>query len=359
VARFSHLTPGEHRFKLAKKRAGPAFSINLNQGGKAAAAKDADWRRVDVADRQTQGIRLTQRGTGTVTGVVRENGEPLRRARVRFVKGDGRGEVSAEEASTAQLESMTERMQGMFGGASTGGQTNGDGVYRLPDIPVGEHRLRVSHAKRAMPQVVTIHVREGDNTLNIDLSVSVVSGRVIGPAGPVARAKISVALADSPPQLAQAMEMAGAMFGMSATTSGVRSDEDGRFEVRGVRAGAEIVIQVVASGFSTAVSEKLTVRAGETRDGIELRLQAAGKIAVRITGEAPAMAALQAEYLGSTGAAATVAPIMQVISGRRATLKGLRPGKWRVKVSGLGAGKDLQKTVEVTAMKTTRVVFER
>lgn len=359
LARFDHLVPGQHRFKLENKRADASVRIRFNFDSSAGrgGAKDEGWQSVVVVDRQTKRLSLIRSGSGNLTGIVRENGQPLRGARVTFVKGNGGGEVGAQDATSAQLEAMSERFQGLFGGATSGSNTDGDGIYSLQDIPVGEHRLKVTHPKRAMPQLVAVQVTEGDNTLNLELHVSIVSGRVIGSDGPIEGATISVALASTPAELGQAMAMAGAMFGMGATTGDARTDEDGRFELRGVRTDEAILIRAKASGYSGGVSEKLVIRAGGTLDGIELRLLAAGRIAIRITGEVVTMGAVRAEYLGAEAKA--VAPIMKMITGRRASLSGLRPGRWKVMLSGLNGGKDLEQTVEVSAKKTTRVIFKR
>ena len=138
----------------------------------------------------------------------------------------------------------------------------------------------------------------------------------------------------------------------------VRTDSEGRFELRGV--ASEVPIQVVASApmSEEARSDPFELGPDETRAGVELELAAAGAIEVSLTDGAGAprgSALAEVRFLGDgedTGPRTEFLP-----PTGRATFDGLRPGPWEVRIELFGedAPEGPRETVEVRAGERTEV----
>ncbi len=361
VARFERLAPGTHRFKLRRKVGGSLnIQTRVNVSGSAEPPPDPGWEDVAVRNAAAAKLTLTQPATGSLAGVVRENGLPLSRARVSFVEGPG-GDLDAQSEQMAEMQARLESMMGGSGGGSSA-RADGDGNYELADLPVGEHRLRIAHRDRAMSTMVSVNVTEGESTFDIELDATVIFGRVVDSDGkPVEGAQISV----SPALVGEAREAASAIEGLFSgqnspfglgRSGGAKTDVDGEFELRGVRPDAPLVVRARAKGFSPASSDELRVPRGTVRRGVELKVSAAGEIEVRLIGDAPPFSAVKAEYKGE--AAEGMAPVMGFLKAGRTTLQGLRPGPWEVQWSAGNNSEKKTQTVEVVAGKTAQAQFQ-
>jgi hypothetical protein len=213
-----------------------------------------------------------------------------------------------------------------------------------------------------MPTSIAVQIREGAHEFNIDLTTTLLIGRVVDQDGaPVAGARVSVAAAADAAnrEVTQAMKMAGQMFDLQlGGKQGPTTDDNGSFELRGASADQPIHVRIDASGFAPAVSAEIKLAKGETRRGIDFKLRAGGSVRVRVAGKAVAMAAVRAIY---DGPEQNVDPVIGMMQGGACTLKGLVPGKWKISVTGFArAGKSsTPQIVEVKAGETTRVTMEQ
>ena len=350
VARFEHLTPGEHEFRIAAIGGGMFAAEFARATGRDQAMEP--WLAVEIADGEAANVTLTKSPTARLTGVVRENGMPLAGARVSFREGQqgaGDGDVATN---------MMESVMGRMGQASTRtAKTGDDGVFELSELPSGAHSLRVTHRDRAMASTVLVTLRDGDNRFDVDLEMTTLRGVVRDPEGnPVAGAKVTVARKSANGEGARVGRMvSGMMPGMGFGGSSQTTADDGSFELRGVAADAALEVHATAKGLAPATVEA-TVALGEARDGVDVQLGAAGRIEVTVA-EKAMFAAVQATYVTETDE--RVDPVMQLMRRGKGVLQGLRPGTWEVTYQGMnrGEGEPPKRTVEVVAGQTATVDF--
>ena len=327
-ARFEHLVPGVHRFRLTRNRS-VSFEIETVVNGRGGDPKDESWSEVVVADGEEAELVLVKPATAALTGVVRENGSPLARARVSFVEGAGpRGSADVAEAVSGSLGGLME----FAGGMDFSTKTNRDGGYRLEGLPAGEHRLRITHPDRAMPAIVPVLIVGGDQVFDVALETTVLTGRVVGPDGvAVAGARVSVE-ADGVGGIGNAIVagVSGVFSSVRPGRGGETTDADGAYELYGVRADVDLVVRAEADDLAPAVSPPVRAQPGQTLGVADLVLIEAGRIAVSVTGQLGPFEMAVASWKGE---AVGVAPVMGLLRNGKATLKGLRPGSWSVKVS--------------------------
>lgn len=353
---FDRLAAGEHRFKLSPRGGGggPDFAAMAAQFAPNA-ADDASWQRATVTTGQRTMLRLQQERRVSVQGVVRQNGQPVAGVRVAFAEGS--------EDQGGDLRSMMSELGG-GGGRGRNARTGEDGAFELSNLPVGNHRLRISGGGRTMPMVVPVVLGFGANLVDVVLDSTSLAGRVVGPDGaPMAEAQVSVSVVratsgDDP--MGGLEQMAGDFGAMGGGRGGrgAKSDGDGQFVLPGVQAGARLRLRATAKGFAAAALEVDALTAGEQRTGVELRLSASGKAKVTVAGSAGPFQVLRARMLDAAGQPrADVGPEMQMLRRGEATIDGLRPGSWRIElVAGLEGVKD-SRVVEVTAGQTVDVSF--
>lgn len=306
-----------------------AYQVELLADGEARerllAAADPDAghvARVDVADGARASVTLVAPATGRVAGTVRESGRPLAGAEVAL----------APLADARRPRPLADALLGLRGTLSA--RTDGSGAFELADVRVGDYTLVVEHPDRAMAATRTVHVIEGDNALAIELELTVLAGRVVGPDGrAVIGATVTVGTASRNPAdpTIPVADAALAVPGpMQLRGASAETDARGEFELRGVAAGQPLELEVQAQGFRTVVSEAVTLAEGERRAGIVLELHPAGAVNVRLLtadGRPAPGCLVRATPAGDAAAAGQVA--VTDASGR-ALLEGLAPGRWRV-----------------------------
>lgn len=363
VARFEHVTPGEHEFKLGGGGGGVqiagGFAMNMRIGTQAAPTDD--WSKVTVADQGVATLELGKAAVATLAGFVRENGVPLAGAQVSFVKGTGEGEADAGP------NQVLEATLGDFAGASFGGRARGNsrgrtddaGAYELSNLPLGEHRLRITHRERAVPTTVRISLRAGSNAFDVGLSTTTLRGIVRDHTGqPVADASVSVAPATSGDRaVSGAMEMLGSMpelaqFAGRGSRGQVTTDAQGRYELRGVEDGKPVVVRAQAKGFAAATSKPVTPAAGTTTGDVDVQLIAAGSVRVRYATQTP-FATVQATCTSVEG----VTPVTRMMRRGEATLEGMQAGTWRIALMLPGGEAPTPRTVDVVPGQVVDVSF--
>lgn len=192
-------------------------------------------------------VRLTLEAGATVLGRVRSpDGEPVAGARIEVLAGDrsfGRRSFLSR-SDTA---------------------TDGDGRYRLEGVPTGPQSLAATQQDYARA-VRDLDVRPGENRLDFELAAGwEVAGRVIDAAGaPVPGSAVTLRPAEGSRQ---------------ETTSG----PDGAFAFQGVAEGTwRLRAEKPGQGVGE-VPQPLTV-AGADLTGLEIRLEAGGRLLGRVLG---------------------------------------------------------------------------
>lgn len=194
---------------------------------------------------------------------------------------------------------------------SSGGATDGDGLYRIEGLAPGTRSIEAQdgQGRRAVGE---LEVRPGTNRLDLRFRGGhEIAGRVLDPEGaPAAGAEV-------------ALTSAGRMGGEQQTVSGT----DGAFRLDDVEDG-EYRLLASKEGYARTESDPLRV-AGAAVSGIEIRLQAGGALTGRLLG-------LDADELPRVGVRAMSrgAPFQAQQSGAdyegRYRIPNLGPGEWLV-----------------------------
>ena len=317
-ATFIQLAPGSHGFRIGASR---ELRRRVIPDATAEASAEAGWQRVDVDSGSELMLKLSQEPQVTLVGSVRENGLALAGARVRLVQGSGqeKGGSSDVEPTRRGHDAMTRYVV-----------TDALGRYDLMGLMVGDHFLQITHESRAMPAKVAVSLMTGANVANVDLLTAILRGVVLDPLGnPVARATVSIK---------------GGGRGASAT------DSEGRYELRGVQEGSDLVVRASASGFAEAVAPPVRVDRGMTRENVNITLAAAGRIEVRTAVQGAR--AVMARQEG--GDAKDPRSLSVSVSDGKAVLTDLLPGKWRIGLRSDRGSQLLESMlVEVVAGRTT------
>lgn len=360
VVVIRHLAPGLHRFRpdsssMSIGGGDVQFFIAGMEGGEG----EPGWVEAAVAENAETALELLAPLRVALRGVVTEGGAPLAGALVTL-------ERKADESE----ESGRMMMFGMGGGPSA--RTDGRGRYEVLNVKSGDYTARVTHKSRAMPAEVDVTIGSDDRELDIALDVAVIEGRVTGPDGkPVARAKVTVERPSSGRRtgaVRMVMAFAGGEGEESTMLLGgdeptARTDEDGRYALRGVQPGVKLVVKAEAKGFRSAKSEELELGPNEVRSRVDLQLLQSGSVEVSVFrgGEPQAEGIITARLVGGKPGSD---PSPAVLQEGRARLEDLEPGRWSVTVRTFGRmiseredGESTQE-VEVEAGKTASLRFD-
>ena len=338
-ATFTHLAAGAHRFRPAG--AGGDFGF-VGAGGAAFrmsrqgmdGGQDEGWREALVAEGSSAELLIVAPRRVAVSGTVYEGGEPLEGAHLRLL-----------EASAAERDPLL----AMLGGGGPEARADGRGQYRLENVEAGEYRLEVAHASRQMPAVFEIAVGAEDLVRDLDLSVSVIQGRVTDEQGePLAGVRVHAERA-SDGQGPQAMMISVMAFAgdegggevvsvQDGSLGAVRTttDADGRYELRGVQPDVDLVVRAESSAAQPGQSEVVRLGPDQTRAGVDLVLVPAGRIEVlAFAGNGkPARNVLVTAIFEGQGEGQRKSGFIE--NGGRTALEGLAPGPWRVTARSVG-----------------------
>lgn len=368
---FKNLLPGPQRFRIAggggmfgggrvRMRASrvEADGMSIDIGGD----DEPQWSTVQVADKGRHELVLTVPVRASITGIVRERGRPVAGVSVRADDDGGFGGMLV-----------------MGFGGDAGVKTDASGRYTLDDVKAGTTKLVVTAPSRAMSHTQTVEVAEGENTLDIDLPACSVEGRVTDDKGaPVVGAKVRAVLAkgeedsggsvsmvmaiDSGEADGQVMEFGG---GENASTT---TDADGRYMLRGLRAGKKLQVDVRAKEARPKRSDEFELGMDEAKTGLDIVVLpgASLDVSLRRADGKDAMFFAQAVRIDDKGEE-TTDTAQQFAQKAKTKLTGLAPGRWKVTVRPVvadpdGAGtqpEDLEpKTVEVRSGQKNEVVFD-
>jgi len=359
-ALFRHLSAGVHRFRPdAGGMFGAMGDVQIAFVGAEGGAEESDWVEATVTEGGEAAVKLLAPLQLALTGTITEGGAPLAGAQVTLVRKVDPG--SAEG-----------RMM-MFGmGEGPSARTDGRGRYEVKNVKPGTFTVRITHKSRAMPAEAETTLRDSDERLDLELDIALVEGRVTGPDGkPVARAKVSVERAGGGMRsgaVRMVMAFAGGEGEESTMLLGgdeptARTDDDGRYTLRGVQPGVKLIVKAESKGYRSAKSAELELGPNEVRSGVDLQLLQSGAIEVSAFegGTALAQGLVTARRVGESEGADSS---RGMIEGGRARLADLEPGRWKVEVRSFGAGFDRreqpasEQEVEVEAGKTATLRFD-
>ena len=231
------------------------------------------------------------------------------------------------------------RMPGVINlGGGPSATTDARGEFSFEGLKTGDQRLEIRHATRAMSFEQVVEIEQGDNELEVDLDVTTASGRVFDHEGkplPGARVAMKRAAQEGEPQVRMVISFAGSAGGSQMISNApedpdaVVTDEDGRWELRGIAADREVFVTANADGYDEARSDAFEVPRGSGKDGIEVRFRRPGALELRIQ-DPPGGAVIA--VLNRRGAIGSEPRIEQIIGGS-ATIEGLEPGEWEISLN--------------------------
>lgn len=269
---FEQVATGMRTFNASRTAPAPQMVVI----GGAAPDPEGVSEKVLVRAGEVATLKIQLEASGALLGRVLEQGTPLAGAALRL-----------DPKSTGGAQVMT------FGGPSQANatRTRSDGAFRFADLEPGPYTLTVSHPERAMVETIDVDILPGENARDVSLSLTSIEGVAVDQSGrPLANADVSVRSAggSSGGQATMTtMQMIGAdgtPVSMTSSRSAptVKTDGKGRFTLRGVRAGRDLVLLVQGKG---GVSGRETVDAladGERLTGMRVVVDAYGTLRFKV-----------------------------------------------------------------------------
>jgi hypothetical protein len=326
--RVRDLALGTHAFAAERSKAGPG---GRRRGGIRVSLDDeasgTRWQEAVVTSGGRVDLRIDLPATARVEGLVLLRGEPVAQASITLMEGEAGSDQDEYRAQIA------EKVSTLMPDAPASARTDGEGRFVLDDVEAGKHRIRVARGGGMPSHYAPIDVRIGTNRIEIALPGSAVEGRVTTADGaPIASARVEVLRFDPDDPAAgrsARMDLALSFFG-AASSSGARTDGDGRFEIEGVPIGVPVVVEARAPGFVSKRSKDFQVAQDSVERGVEVALARSGSIRVRVEGTLDTFQTVRATLEGE--AEDGPASRMALLKDGAALLADLRPGTWRVSV---------------------------
>ncbi len=359
VALFRFLTPGTHRFRPEAGGDG-AFSTGEVQfviAGMDDPSAESPWLEAEVVDGSEVPLTLRAPLQLALRGTITEGREALSGASIS---------LSPKRDDAAGARRM------VFGDSGPRARTDGRGRYEVKNVRPGTYTVKVSHKSRMMAAEFEVTLGDRDETLDLDLDIAILEGKVTGPDGrPLAGAKVRAERAGGESSTGVVRMVMMSVNGDDESSSVVMggdeksavTDSEGRFVLRGVQPNVKLVVRAESRGYRDAKSEELLVGPNEVRSRIDLQLTQAGQVEVTARrGGEPLRQGLATAY--REGGSSDGDAKREVIQEGRALLRDLEPGRWVVSVRMFEPGVDRNaapersETVVVEAGKTASVSLD-
>ena len=322
VVTFSGLAPGRHRFWLVTERGQGTFLIPPSNAG------SDEGVVVEVSEGGEVEVVLRAPARALVRGRVTENGQALPGARLSF------SEKRSEEEGGA-LSGLS-----LFGG-SVAATTDSRGEYEAEGLEAGPCTVRISHPERAMDATFELDIAPGESGEDFALTVAVLEGRIVDSEGrPAAGVEVRAERAgdDSREVAIVMMSVVSDSSGAVTLSSGpgqprpVRTDEDGRYSLRGVEPHVPLVVQAVEGAYEAATSREVEVADGQVRADVDLVVHEGGSLLVSVVDSAGSPVDFCTVQLRWAGEAEGAPGDRNEFAGPGGAVlvEGLRPGSWEV-----------------------------
>ncbi len=351
VVWFRHLEAGAHGFRLAPAGGGSFVSTG---GGSLRVRTSIErengeepWQSLVLAEGESATLELHRRRPASLEGTLTENGLPL------------------ADAELLLVEDPDDPLAGMGGFAGAlAGRTDREGRFRIADVQPGEYTLLVRHATRALAHREPLEVPPGGLRHDVDLAVSVVSGRVLDTNGkPVVGARVEVERAPrktggAPRRMVMVAAVTAGSGGAGGQVSvhtgadhatATETDAQGRFTLRGLPSNTPLRVAARAADFAPARSAEFELEPGEERGRVDLELVRGGALRVALQGSGaslPSTILVRAQRVDGDG---PVGEPRLEISDETGEVRfaDLEPGRWRITATVLGPGSTSGEPTEV------------
>jgi hypothetical protein len=349
VARFEALARGTHSFRVQDQHA-----ESWSDGHQ---PRQPGWLDAAVGDAGSSTLEFSVPARGGLFGCVRENGVPLKGARLKLVemRAEDDGESNSWGGPNDPLSTVT----------------NHEGNYKFEGIRCASYTLYISHPARRMSVRQTVAVAVDPRRVDVDLDVASIEGRVTDLDGralagieviPVAKQGMNGD--DQPYQMVVTEDDRGGArvnYEQSSRRS-ERTDASGRFVLRGLATGEPLFVQVRGEVVENATSPEITLAPDEVRRGVDFALRRAGSIEVRLNGNPSDQNWFQARaFRVADGKETLVRTVYLGTWSRAQTMRSLTPGHYKVTLSlGGGTAERSAQEVEtdVAASETSQVIFQ-
>ena len=325
------LAPGTYEVQIAKQ-GGMAFGramVFMSDGG--SGSDDPDQVEIaNVVAGEEVWIDLIQPPLSTLSGQVMAGGEPVEVALV----------------SLKQAGSFLP-----FGGQTA--ETDRFGRYTFENVEPGEYEVSTVVQGAALPETVSVELEAGQGSeADIVFGGATVKGRVVDANTDEGAAGVTIVVtpiqrssggSGGSPQTRMSFQMitvdnSGGGGGMSMDIGGgsqskVRTDANGEFEVRYLKAG-QYSLETQGGGYTEGGSDTIDVSDGQSVDGVTIEVQRGAIISGTIVS-------------GDTGDLLQGAPVslisdngreMTMAEGGRFNFEGLDAGEYTIQVMGSGFG---------------------
>ncbi len=353
---LTHLEPGLHGFRLAGDGGarmfgggGAAVVMSRSFGEDEQPAGGEPWVEIDVTEGGAHEVRLVAPERARVFGRVREGGRPLAGASVTLREKGGNDMPFFDQGPKAEADGL--------------------GEFALENVAAGDYVMVVSHTGRAMDHEVEVRVRAGENRQDVDLSLSIVEGRVTDSEGkPVAGIRIRAERVSGGEETVREFMFAidsgdGPVSFGSGGGGQVTTNAEGRYKLRGVQPDVDLVVVATGTGVQRTQSDKVKVPVDGTRSNVDLVLAKGATIEVtcrRPDGSPATPCEVRAELQETDDADSKV----EITRGDgKARFQGLKPGRWRVSARDLTADDEdgpapAEQTVDVVVGPPHQVTLE-
>ncbi len=340
-----NLQPGPYEVRVGPPPDDEAFPFAIFMSG--VADDEPPAAKAELLSGQDVLVDVTAPDWGVLHGMVRSGGLPAAGARIQAT----RMRVREDGTLRSGWQGSGER------------KTDASGFYEIGGLRTGTYEITAVAKEGGLPWTERVEVRGLRVRLDVDLPGGVIEGRVVDArnGNPIGGAKILVQLQLEPQDEGDLGSRAGLhldlsqAFGNADSSANARTDASGRFRVEGLPPGR---LKVSASAGNTGLApDSVAVELGLDvfHGGVELRLQAPGKVHLRIIGYTAASdgeGGQWAQLAGLDGQAGGGA--QRVSMDGAAVWTGLAPGRYRCTVDQPG-GKTHREDLVVEAGESTNV----